>query len=232
MIRAILFDFNGVLVDDEPIHLELVQKVLAAEGMSISDEDYYAHYLGLDDKSCFRKVLEARGETPSTERLFRLMARKSAYYQMRIHKDGFPVFPGCIDLITEAIDAELMLGVISGALKDEVEGALQQMGVRQHFKCLVAAEDVELGKPDPQGYRLGLTLLNSEPPLPSRLLHPHEVLAIEDSPTGLQAARQSGLQTLAVAHTYSASELTMADHVIAALADVRLQDVRTLFAGA
>lgn len=232
MIRAILFDFNGVLVDDEPIHLELVQKVLAEEGLELSSDDYYARYLGLDDRTCFHAVLEARGEDTSAARLVRLVARKSAYYQMRIRQDGFPIFPGAKELIEQAVESDLMLGLVSGALQGEVEGALEQMSVRRHFKCLVTAEDVERGKPDPEGYRRGLTLLNSEPPLPSRLLHPHEVLSIEDSPTGIRAAQSTGLPTLAVAQTYGAEKLTAADHVIESLAGVRLSALNALFAGA
>lgn len=230
MIRAILFDFNGVLVDDEPIHLELVQKVLAEEGLELTSEDYYSHYLGLDDHTCFHELLTARQEDASSARLFRLVARKSAYYQMRVRKEGFPIFAGATELIAQAVDDDLMLGLVSGALKAEAEGALQQMGVREHFKCLVTSEDVEQGKPHPEGYRLGLTLLNSEPPLPSRLLHPHEVLVIEDSPKGLEAARACGLPTLAVAQTYDASQLGSADHVLPSLDGVQLQDLRALFA--
>lgn len=232
VIRAILFDFNGVLVDDEPIHLELVQKVLADEGIEMTSEDYYTKYLGLDDRACFRAVLAEHGDAESPDRVFRLVARKSAYYQMRIRKDGFPIFPGAVELIGEAAEEGLMLGVVSGALRDEVEGALVQMDVRDLFKCVVTADDVDAGKPDPQGYRLGLTLLNSEPPLPSRLLHPHEVLAVEDSPTGLQAARLSGLPTLAVAQTYEAARLSQGDHIVDSLEGVRLRDIRALFAGA
>lgn len=230
MIRAILFDFNGVLVDDEPIHLELVQKVLSEEGLGLTSEDYYDRYLGLDDHTCFREVLTAQGEDASSARIFRLVARKSAYYQMRVRKEGFPIFRGAPELIAQAVEGGLMLGLVSGALKAEAEGALQQMGVREHFKCLVTSEDVEQGKPHPEGYRLGLTLLNSEPPLPSRLLHPHEVLAIEDSPRGLEAARATGLPTLAVAQTYDTSQLDLADHVLPSLEGVQLQDLQARFA--
>ena len=123
-----------------------------------------------------------------------------------------------------------MLGVVSGALRDEVEGALDQMGLADSFKCLVTAEDVEMGKPDPAGYRQGLALLNSTPPLPGRLLHPHEVLAIEDSPTGLEAASQSGFSTLAVAQVYTAERLDRADRVVESLEGLDTQALHRLFA--
>ncbi len=230
MLRAILFDFNGVLVDDEPIHLELFQRVLGEEGIDLSEREYYAGYLGFDDRDCFTAVLRRAGQEVAPERLSRLIARKSTYYHQRIHREGFPIFPGAEALISEAVASELSLGVVSGALRDEVEGALDQLGIRDHFKCLVTAEDVTRGKPDPEGYRQGLSLLNSVPPLPHRLLHPHEVLAVEDSPAGLEAARATGLPTLGVAHTYSAQELEAADHVVSSLRGLSLARILQLFA--
>ena len=123
-----------------------------------------------------------------------------------------------------------MLGVVSGALRDEVEGALEQLGIRQHFKTLVTAEDVAESKPHPEGYRRGLENLNALPPLPARLFHPHEVLAIEDSPAGLAAATACALTTLGVAQTYPATELSAADRVVESLADLTLPRLQALFA--
>ena len=231
MLRAILFDFNGVLVDDEPIHLALFQKVLREEEITLTREDYYARYLGFDDRGCFRAVLEATGESPTPDRLTRLIVRKSSYYQAHIRQHGFPTYPGAVELITEAAESDLMLGVVSGALRDEVEGALHQWGVRDYFKTLVTAEDVEEGKPDPAGYRRGLENLNAFPPFPSRLIHPHEVLAIEDSPAGLSAAAACALTTLGVAQTYPTSELQAADKVVESIAGLTLGELHKLFAG-
>lgn len=231
MLRAILFDFNGVLVDDESIHFELFQQVLAEEGIELSSEDYFAKYLGYDDRACFRAALEATGGPAEPVLLSRLIARKAAYYQNRVRNEGYPLFPGAVALIDSAISEGLMLGIVSGALRNEVEGALRLIGVRQHFKTLVTAEDVGASKPDPEGYRRGLQLLSSEPPLPSRLFHPHEVLAIEDSPTGLEAAQGAGLMTLGVAHTYPASQLDMADHTVASVLGLTLARIRVLFHG-
>lgn len=217
MIRAILFDFNGVLVDDEPIHLEMFQRVLGDEGIALTAEDYYRDYLGLDDRGCFAAVLQKAGEAPTVPRLMRLIARKASYYQERMRQSGYPFFPGAAELVSELAAAGRMLGIVSGALSEEVESALRQAGLRDRFKVLVTAEDVAEGKPDPEGYRRALEGLNSLPPLPERLLHPHEVLAIEDSPAGLNAAADLGLSTLAVAHTYPAHRLTMADAVAESL---------------
>jgi len=231
VLRAVLFDFNGVLVDDEPIHLEMFQRVLADEGISLTADDYYAHYLGLDDRGCFAAVLAAAGQAATVPRLMRLIARKSSYYQERIRERGYPFFPGAIELVEELAAAGRMLGVVSGALRDEVEGGLRQAGVRERFKVLVTAEDVDEGKPDPEGYLRALEALNSFPPLPERLIHPHEVLAVEDSPAGLAAAAEVGLVTLGVAHTYLTDRLRSTANVVAPrLAGLTLAHLDRLYA--
>jgi len=220
MLRAVLFDFNGVLVDDEPIHLELFQRVLGEEGVELRAKDYYRYYLGLDDRGCFAAVLGAADRPAGPAAIARLIARKAAYYRERIRRDGYPFFPGAAELVREAAGRGWVLGVVSGALRDEVEGALRQAGLRDAFKLLVTAEDVAEGKPDPEGYRLAVEGLNARPPLPSRLVHPHEVLAVEDSPAGLEAAAAAGLAAVAVANTYPASELAGAGEVLDSLQGV------------
>src|SRR6185295_6070598 len=112
----------------------------------------------------------------------------ASYYRERIRRSGYPFFPGALELIRALATDRRMLGVVSGALLEEVEGALRQSSILDLFKVLVTAEDVTEGKPHPEGYLKALEGLNSQPPLPERLLHPHEVLAVEDSPAGLAAA--------------------------------------------
>src|ERR1700743_2703381 len=99
VLRAILFDFNGILVDDEPIHLEMFQRVLAEEGLSLTAEDYYGRFLGLDDRGCLSAVLQEAGVVPTVPRLMRLIARKASYYQERMRAGGYPMFPGAVDLV-------------------------------------------------------------------------------------------------------------------------------------
>ena len=231
-MRALVFDFNGVLVDDEPVHLRMFQHALEQEGIRLADEDYYAKYLGFDDRGCFAAVLAAAGQRPDPARVMRLVARKAAFYQEAIHRDGYPFFPGAVELVRSAADGGLMLALVSGALREEVEQALRQESLRRLFKILVTAEDVAEGKPDPEGYRRALAGLNAEPPLPERLLHPHEVLAIEDSPAGLQAARGAGFTTLGVAQTYAAERLVDADFTVESLAGLGLEALQRRFAEA
>lgn len=226
MLRAALFDFNGVLVNDEPIHLRLFERVAAEEGMKpFSAEEYWRLYVGIDDRAAFRALLARAGETPDEPRLMRLIARKSSYYREEIRRTGYPFFPGAADLVRALAGAGLHLGIVSGALRDEVEGALAHEGLRSSFKALVTAEDVAAGKPDPEGYRRGVEALNGAPPLPARLLHPHEVLAVEDTPAGIAAARAAGLATLALAHTFPPEELRGADRVARAIGDLTVAEL-------
>ncbi len=229
MFRAILFDFNGVLVDDEPLHFEMFAKVLGEEGIELTTEDYYQRFLGFDDRGCFGAVLAEAGEEATDTRLMRLIARKARYYQERVRASGYPLFPGAVELIRSASAAGCVLGVVSGALQEEIEGALRQAGCFDLFKVIVAAEGVAEGKPDPEGYRKALDVLNSEPPLPSRLFHPHEVLAIEDSPAGLSAATEAGLRTLGVAQTYPAGELRLAERVVPTVSGLTFERIVARF---
>lgn len=230
MLRAILFDFNGILVDDEPIHFELFERVLGEEGITLDAAEYAGRFLGLDDRACFAAVLAERGEAPSMPQVMRLVARKASYYRERIRSRGYPFFAGAVDLVESAAARRLMLGVVSGALREEIEGALRQAALRDLFKVVISAEDVEEGKPDPQGYRRAVEALNALPPLPERLIHPHEALAVEDSPAGIEAAAAAGLVTLGVAHSYPPGRLAAADLVAPDLAELSLDRLQALFA--
>jgi len=200
VLRALVFDFNGVLVNDEPLHLQLFQRVLKEEGIPLTASDYYEKFLGFDDRGCFAGALADAGERATSTRIARLIARKAAYYQEAVRRDGYPFFPGAIELVREAAE-RLPLVLVSGALRDEIEGALRQAGLERAFRRLITAEDVERGKPDPEGYALAVAALNTEAPLPTRLIHPHECAAIEDSPAGLEAAAGAGLRTVGIAQT-------------------------------
>jgi beta-phosphoglucomutase len=232
VLRAVLFDFNGVLVDDEPIHLDLFQKVLGEEGIALSAADYYERYLGLDGRACFAAALAAAGEPATVPRLMRLIARKASYYRERVRREGYPFSAGAAELARGLAARGWMLGVVTGAQREEVEGALRQEGLLGRFKALVTAEDVSEGKPGPEGYERALEAFNSLPPLPERLLHPHEVLAVEDSPVGLAAAAEAGLPTLGVARAYSRDRLRGADAVVAALSELTPGRLERLYAEA
>jgi HAD superfamily hydrolase (TIGR01509 family) len=229
VLRALAFDFNGILVNDEPLHFALFRLVLGEEGVDLTREDYYDRYLGFDDRDCFAAALAAAGRDATSARLAQLVARKADAYREEIGRSGYPLFPGTAELAREAAAAGLALALVSGALREEVLGGLEQAGIAPLFGQVVAAEDVRRGKPDPEGYALALAALNAERRSGTPIL-PGECVAIEDSPAGLAAAAACGLRTLGVAQTYPEEALVAADAVIARLDGFRLQDLLRRFA--
>ncbi len=208
MIRAILFDFNGTLVDDEGLHFQAMVEALQTSGWNLSETTYRERYLGLSDRACLAAIYRDReDEAIPTEKLVRWLARKTTGYQDLVEQHGYRPFPGVIETVGRALAAGLHLGIVTGALHSEVMNALDAWNLREAFKVVVAADEGLPSKPDPGPYRRGLELLSSTPPLLDRLLHPHEVLAVEDSPIGLQSARSASLRTAAVAHTYPLNQL-------------------------
>lgn len=230
MLRALLFDFNGVLVDDEPLHLDLILQILGDEGVDIDRSWAADALLGQPDRAALDLAMARGGRAVDPHELTELVERKGALYREQVAREGFRFFPGALRLAHEAADGGLMLGVVSGARRGEIEGALAQEGITPLFKAVIAAEDLDAGKPDPTGYLLALEALNSRPPLPDRLVHPHEALAIEDSIPGLAAAQDAGLVTLGICHSQPAEHLAFADAVRPDLEVLNLPCLQAIYA--
>jgi beta-phosphoglucomutase len=214
-LRAILFDFDGVVADNEPVHFAMFQQVLGEIGVPLTEEDYYAQYLGFDDKGCFAAALAAHGRPAPTDLIHELVARKARAYLAHITQH-LVIFPGVQDLVRRAAN-RYRLGIASGALRHEIEFILEQAGIRKEFEHITSAEDVRQGKPDPEGYLHALAGLNrtsrpGQPPLSAG-----DCLVIEDSIPGIRAGQAAGMKVLAVANTHSRQELNEADHLVSSL---------------
>jgi len=210
MLKAILFDFDGVLVDTEPLHLQAFQKVLAEEGLTLNERDYYAKYVGLDDKGCFQAVLSGQSPAVTAAMIQRLVERKAKLLLEHL-KTNLSVYPGIADFV--AVTAQhYRLAIVSGALRNEIEFSLEAAGIRKQFQHITAAQDVQNGKPDPEGYLHALAGLNRQSPVTAS-----ECLVIEDTIPGIQAAHAAGMRCLAVANTFPATELSLADAVTSTL---------------
>ncbi|MBI1908782.1 MAG: HAD family phosphatase [Deltaproteobacteria bacterium] len=207
--KAILFDFDGVLVDNEPIHLKMFQKVLAEEGVRLTRQDYYTKYLGMDDKGCFSAVLKAAGRPTSVAYLHLLTRRKTRCYKEFVAKH-LKFLPGVKEFIQEA-SKNSCLGIVSGALREEILLILGLGGLKKYFSVIVSAEDVKNGKPNPEGYLLGLKKLSA---FHKEKIFPRETLVVEDSLWGIEAAHRAGIKCLAVTTSYPASQLKKADWVV------------------
>ena len=227
MLKAVIFDFNGVIVDDEPLHLELFRRVLGEEGISITEEEYMARYLGYDNFKCFRAALTDAGqEQQATDlaHIVALIARKTDYYLTAIN-ERFLLFPGVVELV-QKLAAKYPMGIVSGAERKEIEHVLWRAAIRDCFQTIITSADLNSGKPDPEGYLKALTTLNSLGSFEQPIL-PEECLVIEDSRAGVEAAKRAGMWCLAVTNSYKAEDLVKADWIVSSLADC---DPETLFA--
>ena len=202
MTVATLFDFDGVLVDSELVHFAAFNDVLAARGLAIVEQEYFDRYLSLDDAGVFRAVLAHAGSAPDDEAVRALVAAKAPRFFARF-ADAFRVFPGAEALVSRRASRG-PIGIVSGALRAEIEFALDRMGVRSLFSFVVSAEDTPESKPHPAPYRRAAW------ELAETLGHRGRALVIEDSVGGIASAKGAGLRCVGVAHSYDAEALVAA----------------------
>ena len=222
-LQAIVFDFDGVIADDEPLHLAAFQRTLAAEGLTLSAEAYYARYLGFDDHDAIVEAFREAGRPLLPERVDALMAAKATHF-LGLVRDGVRIFPGVPEFVRAAA-ARVPLAIASGALRREIELILAHAGLTAAFAAIVSAEDVEEGKPSPEGFRCALDRLRDR----VADLAPEHCLVIEDSRPGVEAARRAGMRCLAVTNSYSAEELADADLVVQSLAGIGWDRLEAIF---
>jgi HAD superfamily hydrolase (TIGR01509 family) len=225
VLRAIIFDFNGILVDDEPVHLEMFREVLKEEGISLDDRDYYARYLGMDDRGCFKAVFKDHRRELGESSLADLIRRKALYYRESIAKK-LTVFPGVKEIIP-ALASHLPLAIASGALKSEIQMILEIIGLVYCFKVIVSAEVVTEGKPSPEIFVKALTLLNQRQI--GKPIQPTDCLVVEDSKEGILAAHHAGMKCLAVPNSLPIEELSAAEAVVNGLDEVSFSILQELF---
>src|SRR5258706_10783641 len=217
MLPAIVFDFDGVIANSEPLHFRAFRDVLAEADVAFSEREYYARYLGFDDTGLFKTLMADRGLTCSASRIADLVTRKAARLE-QLEGDVSILFPGAEVAIRQAA-AAVPLAIASGALGAEIRRTLQRERLTSYFAAIVAAEDTPVSKPAPDPYLLALALLSQAvgAPLPAA-----DCVAVEDSPWGLQSATTAGLPTVAVAQTYDASALD-ADMIISSIDSLDLK---------
>ena len=219
MLRALIFDFNGIIVDDEPIHFELFKQVLAEEGIKLTEADYYARYLGFDDRGAFTAAYREHGRSLDEKLLARLIDRKAIYYQSEI-RSKVRIFPGVEKLVTTLVPV-LPLAVASGALRQEIETILSAAGLLKHFAVIISAEDVDHGKPEPEIFLKALARLNAQVE-DGHPIDAADCLVIEDSKEGIRGARRAGMKCLAVSNSHPMELLQEANAVVRSLEEVDL----------
>lgn len=200
MTEAVLFDFNGVLVDDEPQHCEALQRVLADEGITLTREQYYASYLGFDDRTGFMEAFRRAQRTLTTELMKYLVAKKSELY-LELVATSLKMVAGAPEFVLDA-GKRFRLGIVSGALRSEIDAVLRGTKLEDRFEIIVAAGDVPRCKPDPAAYLAGHRALNERQPVPV-----DRCVVIEDSLPGLAAARAAGMRCVMLTTSHPAAAL-------------------------
>jgi|CXWL01.1.fsa_nt_gi HAD superfamily hydrolase (TIGR01509 family) len=220
-LRAIIFDFNGVIADDELPHFLMFQQALSDYGIAISKEEYYGTYLGMDKRNCTIALLLAHGKSADPPLVAAIQDRKASLFREYATVHPPQLFPGVVDFIKEA-KTRYRLAIASGGRREQIERALRSTPIEQDFEIIVSAEDVRIGKPDPEIYQVTLAKLNSLP-IPSLLtINPSDVVVIEDSRAGIQAGLSAGMFVIALSTTYPVSALTEAHVILRSLAELSL----------
>jgi len=214
---AVLFDFDGVLVDSETQHFEAFRQVLRPLGLRLTRGRYDARYLAFDDRGALHAMLRDAGRRAPAASIEELMRRKRRVFRRLVGRAA-PVERPIVRLL-RAVARRVPIAIVSGAARSEVVASLTRAGIDGVFRTVVTAEDVRRCKPDPEGYLLALRRLG--------LTGREGCLAIEDSPGGIRAARAAGLRVLGVATSYPAAALRRAGafRVVPSIATLNAGDI-------
>ncbi|MBD2774138.1 HAD family hydrolase [Iningainema tapete] len=228
-LKAVLFDFNGVIINDEPIHAQLIEEILLEENLTLKKGEYRKFCLGRSDRSCMRDLLASRGRVVNDTYLTKLLNRKAQGYALQLEKiEKLPLYPGLDDLIFQIQSHGLKLAIVSGAIRLEIESVLNLSKLAEHFKVVVAGDEIITCKPEPDGYLLAVERLNQE--YPDLNLKPQECLVIEDTLAGIQAGKRAKMQVVGVAHTYPFHMLQRwSNWTIDYLSDLELERVQEVY---
>jgi len=209
MYEAVIFDFDGVIVNSEPLHYQACCAVFQKIGIAISHEEYMQKYVGLSDKELFPHVFQEKQYHFSADEIHAFIQEKIKHYTDIISNiTQFPVITGLENFIDHLVKQNKMLAICSGSTKEEIASVLKkwnQHHLKDHFKTMVTSEDVIHGKPSPEGYLLTAKRLN----IPTQ-----HCLVIEDSPFGITAAKNAGMFVVALLTSHSRQVLKDADLIV------------------
>lgn len=224
MLKAVIFDFDGVITDSEILHLRSFNRVLAQYGIEITTKAYYRDYLGLTDFECFKLVADEKQLGLDDQRIANLMKQKTQIFEQLAETEG-RIIEGVHDFLKMLKQNDILMAICSGAVLAEIELILEQARLRHFFAVIVSADQIKRGKPDPEGFLLTVQKLNHER---RDLILSEQCIVIEDSHWGLKAAKAAGMHTIAVTNSYDADQLTLAEKVVARLNELNMDDLEQL----
>ena len=223
-MQAVIFDFDGVIVDTERLHYEALNRVLLPLGLGITWDEYVQTYIGFDDRGVFMNRFQKDGRTLAAGDLAKLVDTKAGMFHRMVSVETPTPFPGVVELIRH-LSGRIPLALCSGALRSDIEPVFQGLQLHGVFDLVVTADDVPMSKPDPTCYRLAVERLSAHH---GRALVASACLAIEDTPAGITAAKGAGLKVLALTNSYDQAYLGLADAVQETLVDMTLERLQRI----
>jgi beta-phosphoglucomutase len=228
MLRAIIFDMDGVICDSEDLHKQAFQEILKQEGIMITDQEYYDKYLAHDDRGSFESALQAY-QRPQADitRMNALLSAKARVFD-GLMKDGLVIYPG-VDAFIKKASQKFSLALASGARRLEVEYVLKKAKIRDVFAAIVSADEVKDGKPQPESFLRAVELMNQTRLEGTSVIEASQTLVIEDSPRCIRTANTLGMKTVGMATSYKPEELKDAHLVIDTLVGLEIDTLEKLF---
>ncbi len=229
-LKAVLFDFNGVIINDESLHKELIEEILLGENLRPDAKEHNEVCLGRSDRACLASILERRGRVVTQEYLQQLLEKKATKYRQTLEsQEELPVYSGIETFIRDLWGSGLILALVTGARRQDVEYILERLKIRNAFAVIVTSDDITASKPDPEGYLTAVEKLNQQ--YADLDLKPENCLVIEDTPSGIEAAKRAQMQVVGVANTYPFHMIQrQADWTVDYLHELELERVKQQFA--
>jgi len=224
MLRAVIFDFDGVITDSEILHFRAFNEILREFGFELTKQEYYGIYLGMTDVDCYKALIEEGRLEIDPGQISALVEKKNVFFERLARKEG-QIIDGVRRFLSMLRENNVPMAICSGALLSEIEMILRQSDLRDHFGVIVAADHISQGKPDPEGFLLTLQKLNEDG---HQDIKDHECVVIEDSRWGLEAAIAAEMQVVAVTNTYEADQLGNANKVVASLGELSIDDLQQI----
>lgn len=224
MLKAVIFDFDGVITDSEVLHFRAFNEVLRQFDIHIELKDYYSDYLGLSDKDLFTLFVNQGKLNLDGKGIDGLIKTKNKVFEEMAESES-QIISGVKDFLEMLNENGIPMTICSGALRPEIELILEKAGLRHFFVDIVSAEDVRIGKPEPEGFLLSLAHLNEKL---NCQIKPEECIVIEDSHWGLQAGNNAGMNTIAITNSYQADQLKTAKLTISHLNELSIDKLRSV----
>ncbi|MDD5459233.1 MAG: HAD family phosphatase [Phycisphaerae bacterium] len=224
MIKAVIFDFDGVITDSEIIHFRTFNMVLKPFGAVLSRKEYYANYLGLSDADLIKQLIAEGRLDIDNAKIEELCQKKNKAFEKLLKEDG-NLIDGVRDFLARLKENNILMAICSGALLSEIMLVLEDSRIEGFFESVVSADQVKKGKPHPEGFLLALKRVNKKHNLN---IQPKDCVVVEDSRWGLQAANTAGMHSLAITNSYEAKELKIADKIVDHLDEVSIDMLHKL----